>query len=672
VARGGAPELTAAGSYSLRRELALFLIAAAIGAGAWLFVPGSWSTMGFPLSFAAPALFAAAYLVAGWNVVAGAARHILGGKVFDELFLMTIATLGAFAIGEYKEALGVMIFYKIGEMLQESAASRSRRSVRALLALRPDRARVRRESSWISIPAEEADVGELVLVLPGERVPLDSTVVGGRSFVDGSALTGESLPLGAEPGTELLAGFVALDGSLEARATRKAGESFASRIAELVEKASRNKARTERLVSRFAAVYTPIVVGLAACIAFLPPLLLPGQSLASWVYRALVMLVISCPCALVISVPLGYFGGIGGAARRGILAKGGNVLDALAKAGTVVFDKTGTLTEGRFEVLGLEPAPGRSEDELLGLAAAAESRSRHPVASSIREAARRRGLSVGDEDEASEIRELPGAGMAAMVGGRRVLAGNNRLFELEGLSPEAPRVVDGDSRSGGGADGTGVGCPGAASPGGGVSGAATAGTVVNVAADGVFLGRILVGDRAKADAAEAIRALAEVGIERTVMLTGDSEAAASPLASALGIGEVHAALRPEGKLELLERIIAETSAKGRTTVFVGDGVNDAPVLARADVGIAMGRGSDAAVESADIVLMTDEPSRVAEAVARAKRTRTIVIENIVLALGVKAAFLALAAAGTAVMWEAVVADVGVALLAVANSMRAMR
>jgi len=627
-----------AGGFSLRRELLILAASIALGAFALLGLPalGLDDALGGLLL---PGAMLLAYLVAGWNVLAGAARNIARGKVFDELFLMSIATLGAFAIGQYEEALGVMVFYKVGEMLQETASERSRASVRSLLELRPDSARLRRGGEWVMARAEEAAVGDRFMVMPGERVPLDGLVLEGEAFVDTQAMTGESMPRRAAPGLELLAGSVAMDGSLVAEATKPAGESSAARIADLVENAARHKARSERFVTRFAAVYTPIVVILAAAVAFLPPLLVPGESLREWAYRALVMLVISCPCALVISVPLGYFGGLGGAARRGILVKGSTVLDTLAKARTAVFDKTGTLTEGRFRATGLEPAEGFGEDELLSLAAAAESRSRHPIAASVQAEAEARGLSVGTEDEASEIREVAGAGVAATVGGRRILAGNARLLELEGVP--MPRLE-------------------------------AAGTTVEVAVDGRYAGRILVGDSPKADAAQAVARLRALGVERSVMLTGDRAEAALPVASALGLSEADAGLLPEGKLARLRQIITETAAKGGATIFVGDGINDAPALALADVGVAMGAGADAAVESADVVLMTDEPSRVPEAVARARRTRAIVMQNIAFAIGVKAAFLALGALGVAVMWEAVIADVGVALLATANSLRAMR
>jgi Zn2+/Cd2+-exporting ATPase len=624
--------------FFLKRELVF------LGAAASAFGLGLLLDTGGPLHIeSVPALsilcFLAAYFLAGRDVLLGAARRILRGKAFDELFLMSIATIGAIAIGRYEEAVEVMVFYKVGEALQESASARSRASVHALLALRPDQVRLRRRGSWVLVDPNEAETGDEFMVMPGERVALDGEVLEGECFVDTSALTGESLPRSVSPGGEILAGSVVMDGSLTAVALKAANKSAAARIAELVDTASRSKSRATRMVTRFAAVYTPIVVASAAALAFLPPLLLRGESLAEWVYRALVLLVISCPCALVISVPLGYFCGMGGMARRGILVKGAEVLDSLAKAQTVVFDKTGTLTGGKFKLSRIVAEPGFAEDELLALAAAAESRSLHPIAISIREAATARGLSAGLEDEASGIVERPGAGVVASIGGRRVAAGNDRLLHLEEIPHE--------------------GCD-------------ASGTTVNLAVDGRLAGRILVGDEPKADAARAVRELAALGAARAIMLTGDAPASALPVAASLGIAEVAAGLLPQGKLDYLERVVTETASLGGTTIFVGDGINDAPALARADVGAAMGAGSDAAVEQADLVLMTDEPSRLVEAIARSRRTRRVVIEGIVLALTVKAAFLVLGALGMAEMWEAVIADVGVALLAIMNALRAMR
>jgi Cd2+/Zn2+-exporting ATPase len=597
---------------------------------------------GAAAAWLSPLLYVAAYLLAGRDVLLGAARNIARGRVFDELFLMGIATVGALVIGQYAEAVGVMVFYKIGEAFQESAAAKSRASIRGLLDLRPDKARLRRDKVWTLLPSEEAAVGEAFLVLPGERIPLDGRVVEGESLVDTQALTGEPRPRRAAAGDEILAGTLVLDGALEALSLKPAGESQAARIAELVENASHAKAKSERFISRFARVYTPIVVVAALLLAVLPPLL-GLEPLAVSAYRALVLLVISCPCALVISVPLGYFGGIGGAARRGILVKGGTVLDSLAKTRTAVFDKTGTLTKGVFTVSQLEPAPGFTAEGLLELAAAAESRSRHPIAASIREAARARGLADGTEDEASSVKEAPGRGLSALVGARTILVGSERFLREEGFG--LPPATGYEERGG---------------------------TVIHLAVEGVYAGSIRIGDEAKDDAAAAIKALARLGVERTVILTGDSAEAAAPLARELGIGEIHAGLLPGDKLSRLELIIAETTARGGTTLFVGDGINDAPVLARADIGAAMGAGADVAIECADLILMTDEPSRVAEAIERARRTRSIVLQNIMGALAIKAAFLALGALGIAVMWEAVIADVGVALLATLNSTRAIR
>ena len=632
------PKARAEGGFSLKRELLL------LGAAGLAFLLGLLlERSGLPAIEGFPALpklvFVAAYLLAGRDVLLGAGRNIVRGRVFDELFLMSIATLGAMAIGRYEEAVEVMVFYKIGEALQGSASQRSRASVRALLALRPATVRLRRGGEWILVDPEEARVGEEFMLMPGERAALDGTIIEGSCFVDSSALTGEALPRLMVPGSELLAGTVALDGSFTAVALRSANQSAAARIAALVESASKSKARVARLVTRFAAVYTPIVVVSAAALAFIPPLFIPGQSLAVWAYRALVLLVISCPCALVVSVPLGYFCGMGAMARRGILVKGAEVLDALAKARSVVFDKTGTLTAGEFKLRLISPEPGFGADEILSLAAAAESRSLHPIAASIRAAAFARGLSVGTEDEASAISERSGAGVIAYVGGKRIAAGNDRLLHLESI----PHLY----------------CD-------------AEGTTVNIAVDGVLAGRILVGDEVKPDAKAALRSLAELGVPRTVMLTGDTAASALPVALHLGIHEVEAGLLPQGKLDHLDRVVTETAASGGSTIFVGDGINDAPALARADVGVAMGAGSDAAVEQADLILMTGEPSRLAEAIERARRTRRIVIQGIVLALAVKAVFFTLGAMGLAQMWEAVIADVGVALLAIANALRALR
>ncbi|TFG85421.1 MAG: cadmium-translocating P-type ATPase [Spirochaetales bacterium] len=586
----------------------------------------------------AAVILGTAYLLAGYDVLLGAARNILKGRVFDELFLMSIASLGAFAIGAMEEAVGVMIFYKIGEFLQERAADNSRRSIKTLLALRPDTARVFRDGQWVELPAGEVVPGDSLLVRPGERVPVDGTVTEGAGSFDTSSMTGESLPRPALPGDEALAGFISRDGALSIRAEKPASDSAAARIIELVENASKSKARTELFISRFAAWYTPAVVGAALLIALIPPLFVPGQVFSDWIYRALVLLVISCPCAFVISVPLGYFGGLGGAARRGILIKGASVLDALADVGTVVFDKTGTLTDGKFAVAELRPENGFDEVGLLRHAAAAGTHSNHPLARAIRAAWDATGSPRPGCDEGSYA-EIPGHGTMARTGGTEVLAGGDKLLHLR----EIPhRCMDGPD------------------------------TVIHVAVAGRYAGRIELGDRLKKDAAKAMDELRNLGIHRVAMLTGDGEFPARKAAAAAGVDEVHHGLLPEGKLQRLEAILNQERGKG-SVLFVGDGMNDAPVLARADAGIAMGgAGSDAAVESADVVLMTDEPSRVAEAISRAKKTRRIVVQNIAFALGVKLVVLSLGAFGLAAMWEAVIADVGVALLAVLNATRALK
>ena len=548
---------------------------------------------------------------------------------------MTIATVGAFAVHAAAEAVGVMVFYKIGEILQELSVARSRRSIRSLLALRPDSARVRRDGGYADLKPELVEVGALIVVRPGERIPLDGVVVSGSGFVDSSALTGEAVPVRTGPGAEALAGTISTDGSLEIRVTKPAGESSAAKIIRLVEDAAHAKSRTDRFITRFARSYTPIVVAAAALVAVLPPLLIPGAAFGDWVYRALIMLVVSCPCALVVSIPLGYFGGVGGASRHGILVKGATYLDALAAVKTVVFDKTGTLTRGVFRVTRVEPLNGWAAADVLRFAALAEARSNHPIAASIREAY---GHAI-DDIPGREYREIGGHGVTARIDGHAIVAGNDRLLHREGIRHGVCSVE---------------------------------GTVVHVAVDGGHAGYLVIGDELKEDAKEAIRALAAIGVDRTVLLTGDSEEIARRTAGELGMSAWFGGLLPGDKVTHLERIMA-AQPRGARTAFVGDGINDAPVLARSDVGIAMGRlGSDAAIETADVVLTTDHPGKVAEAIRRGRATRAIVVQNIVLALGVKAVFLGLGALGVATMWEAVIADMGVALVAILNAARAMR
>jgi Zn2+/Cd2+-exporting ATPase len=572
-----------------------------------------------------------AYFICGWGVLTTAGRNILRGRVFDENFLMTVATLGAIAIRELPEAVGVMLFYQIGELAQGAAVGRSRRSIQSLLEVRPDTANRIRDGIITTVAPNTVNVGEQIVVRPGEKVPLDGEVLEGSSFVDTAALTGESVPRRVEAGDRLLAGSVNQSGSLTVQVTQRFEQSSVARILDLVENARHKKAETEKFMTRFARYYTPVVVALSLAIALLPPLLWSGSA-AVWTYRALVILVISCPCGLVISIPLGYFGGIGAAAKQGILVKGSTFLDTLTQVKTVVFDKTGTLTQGTFRVTDIVPYNGQSQAQLLELAAHAESQSNHPVAQSICQA-------YGHQVDSSIIQnyeEIAGHGIRATIKGRRVLAGSDRLLHQERI-PHDGGVVDG--------------------------------TVVHLAVDGQYSGRILIADELRKDAAVAIQALHQQQIQ-TVMLTGDNQQAAAAIAHQLNIDRYEAELLPEDKVSALEHIL---SAARHPVAFVGDGINDAPVIARADVGIAMGGlGSDAAIETADVVMMTDAPSKVAQSIAIAHQTRRIVWQNIILALSIKLLFIALGAIGLANLWEAVFADVGVALLAVLNASRILR
>ena len=575
------------------------------------------------------ALFAAAYLVIGCDVLYKAVRGVLGGELINENFLMAIATVGAFAIGKYAEGVEVMLFYQIGEMFQHYAVGKSRRSIASLMDIRPDTATVRRDGELREVDAEEVAVGETLVIRPGERVPLDAVVVEGESMLDTAALTGESVPRAAAAGDTLLSGCINLTGLLTARAVKPAEESTASRILELVENASARKSRSERFITRFARVYTPLVVGLAVLLAVLPPLV-TGQAFSVWLYRALSFLVVSCPCALVISVPLSFFGGIGGASRQGILVKGGNDLEALAQTDTVVFDKTGTLTHGVFAVQVVHGA-GMDEETLMELAVCAESVSNHPISQSLLRAWGKR----VEPERVREAREIRGGGVEAVVDGRRVLAGNARWLRENGVHFEPD------------------GCEG---------------TLVHVAVDGRYAGHIVIADRIKEDAGAAIQALRRAGVRRLVMLTGDKREVAERTARALGLDDVRAELLPDGKVAELERLMAGPG-RGKLA-FVGDGINDAPVLMRADIGIAMGAlGSDAAIEAADVVLMDDDPAKIGLAMRIARKCMAIVYQNIVFALGVKALCLLLSAVGVANMWWAVFADVGVMVLAVLNATR---
>jgi len=575
-----------------------------------------------------------AYFLAGWPVVMGALRTIRGGAFFDENVLMVIATGGALAVHAYSEAVGVMIFYKVGEMLQELAVSRSRRSIRGLLAARPSMAFLQTTEGTREVPPESVNVGDVILVRPGGKVPLDGEVLEGTSVLDTSVLTGESMPVLAEPGDTVMAGTICKTGALTVEVTRPFSESSIAKVMDLVENATAKKARTEKFITTFARYYTPVMVLIAACIAFIPPVVM-GESLQAWVYRALVVLVISCPCALVISIPLGYFGGIGRASRRGILVKGSNFIDALSAMKTVVFDKTGTLTKGVFQVTDIVNLNGFPKGRLLEFAAGAEYHSNHPIAASIVTAFERQGGKI-DESKVSDHTDHSGRGVTAYYGNHKVLVGNDNFLHVRSIDHDRCEFDT---------------------------------TVVHIAVDGKHAGYITIGDEVKPDAAEAIRALKAQGVEHVALLTGDNACAAEAVAERLGLDSFHAGLFPENKVEVYESLCAN-SRNGGKTGFVGDGVNDAPVIARADVGVAMGAlGSDAAIETADVVLMTDSPLKMAEAVAIAKLTRRIVWQNIILAFAVKGTFLVSGAMGLASMWEAVFADMGTALLAVANSTR---
>jgi Cd2+/Zn2+-exporting ATPase len=571
--------------------------------------------------------FCAAYFLAGFPVLRNAARNLLQGKLFDENFLMSIATIGAFAIGEWEEAVGVMIFYMIGELIQEAAVSRSRASIDALLALKPDKARVLRDGEWVEVSAELAVVGDLVKVRSGERIPMDGVVVEGNSAVDMSMLSGEAAPIMAGVGVEVYSGTVSLDGVLTIRATKVASESSAAKIVDLVRNARSAKAKPERFITTFARYYTPIIIVAAALIAVLPPLF--GAEWLIWLRRALVLLVISCPCALVVSVPLGYFAGIGGLSRRGVMVKGAVHLDSLARAQFVAFDKTGTLTRGEFSVVKIEPTDDCDELSLLRLAARAESESNHPIAKAVKQAAGKSGV-LGEGGEKIGVHELAGLGVEMEDG---VLVGNRKLLSERGVVVSAPRTIY---------------------------------TAVYVAKGGVYCGRILIGDAVKEKSADAVSALRRLGVTKTLMLTGDTREGALAVAEELGIDEVEAELLPVDKVSTVEKW-----ARRGVTIFVGDGVNDAPVLARADVGVVMGSGADAAVEAADVVIMTNEPERVPEAIYRSRKIRALIIENVVFALVAKALFITLAVFGIANMWLAIFADVGVCLIAILNSSRAL-
>jgi len=598
---------------------------------------------GLPAARFLPLLpFLASWFLAGLPVLKNAAVNLVKGKALDENFLMSTATIGAFAIGEWAEAAGVMIFYMIGELIQEAAVNRSRSSIDALLALKPDKARVEDSEGLREVAAADVNPGSLVLVRPGERIPLDGIIVEGESFIDVSMLTGESRPVTCVAGDEVRSGTVSLDGALRIKTTRSAGDSSAARIIRLVESAREAKAVPERFITAFARWYTPLVVGGAFLLAVLPPLFIQDARFGDWLYRALDLLVISCPCALVVSVPLGYFAGIGGMSRRGIMVKGAVHLDSLNKAKNVVFDKTGTLTMGKFSIAAVEPAPNESEEELIKTAVLAEQQSNHPIAKAILEYAQNSNLEAPREKP--RFSEIAGQGLEVVSGGVKILAGNRRLLESR--------------------------LPGVLLPA--AEGNAGSHTAVYVARDNRFLGRILIGDTLKEGALEAVSRIKSMGI-RSAMFTGDTRSSAMETASQLGIDSVKTELLPGDKLRELEKLtLSGARNPSGTTVFVGDGINDAPVLAGSDVGIAMGPGADAAIEAADVIVMTGDIRRIPELIERARKTHRIVMGNVVFALGAKGLFIGLASLGMANMWIALIADVGVALAAILNSTRALR
>ena len=573
------------------------------------------------------------YFIIGWDVLWRAVRNIINGQLFDEHFLMSIATIGAFILGDYNEACGVMLFYQVGELFQSYAVGRSRKSIAALMDIRPDYANIEQDGVLVQVDPDEIEVGQTIIVQPGEKIPLDGIVLDGTSTIDTAALTGESLPRDVQQGSEVISGCVNLSGLLKIEVTKEFGESTVCKILDLVENSSAKKAKAENFITRFARWYTPAVVFSALALAVVPSLLFGSWQV--WLERALILLVISCPCALVISVPLSFFGGIGGASRCGILVKGGNYLEALACADLVVFDKTGTLTKGDFSVVSVQPQGGFSADQLLQTAALAECFSSHPIAQSLRSAW---GTEL-DHARVTDVQEVAGHGVTAKVDGVAVAAGNAKLMQQMGITPAAANEI---------------------------------GTVVHLAQDGIYRGYIVIADQLKPDSANAIQALKKQGVRKTVMLTGDTQAVGEAVAAQLAIDEVRTQLLPADKVTAVEELL-QTRQAGKCLVYVGDGVNDAPVLSRADVGIAMGAmGSDAAIEAADIVLMDDSPAKISLAIQIARKTLRIVHQNIWFALIVKGFFLLMGAFGVATMWEAVFADVGVAVIAIINATFALR
>jgi Zn2+/Cd2+-exporting ATPase len=601
-----------------------------IGIGAIVFVAAIIAPLS---SYFNLGIFLLAYIIIGGDVLIRAIKNIAHGQVFDENFLMCIATVGAFFVGQYPEGVAVMLFYQVGELFQDFAVGRSRKSITELMDIRPDYANVKRNGELITVDPEEVSINEIIVVKAGEKIPLDGKVIDGYSMVDTSALTGESVPRDISIGSEVLSGCINLNGVLTIQVAKEFGESTVAKILDLVENASNKKAKAENFITKFARYYTPVVVIAAAILAIVPPLFIHDASFRDWIYRALLFLVVSCPCALVISIPLGFFGGIGGASKSGILVKGSNYLEVLADAEIVVFDKTGTLTKGTFKVTELHPV-GISDKELLELTAFAESYSNHPISISLKKAYT---LEI-DNSRITDVEEIPGHGVKATVDGITIYAGNVKLMQKINVSYDTEEIV---------------------------------GTVVHVAKADKYAGYIVISDEIKEDSAIAIAKLKAYKISKTVMLTGDSKAVGEKVAAQLGLDEVYTELLPADKVAKVEELLLQKSSRGRL-VFVGDGINDAPVLSRADIGIAMGGlGSDAAIEAADVVIMNDELSKIATAISISKKTLRIVKQNIVFALGIKAMVLIMSAFGVANMWEAVFADVGVSVIAILNSARAL-
>ncbi len=591
-------------------------------------------TINFNNEMITKVIFIIAYLIVGLEILKKALRNITRGKVFDENFLMSVATIGAFAIGEFPEAVAVMLFYQVGELFQSYAVDKSRKSISSLMDIRPDFANVEREEKIEKVDPDEVKIGEIIIVKPGEKVPLDGIVVEGKTSLDTKALTGESLPREIAENDEILSGSINLNGVIKIKVTKEYGESTVSKILDLVENASSKKSKSENFITKFAAYYTPIVVIIAVILAIVPPLLIKDATFSDWIYRALSFLVVSCPCALVISIPLSFFGGIGGASKMGVLIKGSNYLEQLANTEIIVFDKTGTLTEGVFEVQKVH-AIDMSEEELLRITAYAENYSNHPISLSVKKAYNKE----IDEKQILNTEEISGHGIVAKIGNQDVLVGNEKLMSENNIKITKCEDI---------------------------------GTILNVAVDGKYAGYILIADKIKKDSKSAIKSLKKNNIKQTVMLTGDRKNVGEHVAKELGLDKVYTELLPDGKVEKVESLLKEKSEKGKLA-FVGDGINDAPVLALADIGIAMGGlGSDAAIEAADIVLMTDEPSKIVDAIHLSKKTMRIVKENIIFAIVIKVLVLVLSAFGLSTMWEAVFADVGVSIIAIINALRVLR